>query len=201
MALGAVVVLGKTLYITDNDLEDALGQVGLTSIFRWILRYTGSTKRAKADIEAEEKQKLGDSVITAVSEYGDGQGGRDRDKDSLSSAPPEVLVNEFTSINHLSEASLDNSLSGDSLDDSYHHEQQGWIDKGGYDHDHEHHNEFHEGQQKWRDRNTEIDDIIFTAPRGEMLSRKKQQYNEVLYFLEVIRFNNFLLIQQFGILL
>jgi len=51
-ALGAVVVLGKALYITDDDLEHALGCVGLTGMFRWILRYTGSSKAIKSNILA-----------------------------------------------------------------------------------------------------------------------------------------------------
>jgi hypothetical protein len=33
-ALGTVVVIGKALYITDSDLEHALGCVGLTGVFR-----------------------------------------------------------------------------------------------------------------------------------------------------------------------
>jgi len=51
-ALGAVVALGKALYITDDDLEHAFGCVGLTGIFRWILKYTGSSKTVKGDISA-----------------------------------------------------------------------------------------------------------------------------------------------------
>ena len=56
-ALGAIVVLGKALYITDNDLEHALGCVGLTGIFRWILKYTGSSKILKSDISAPDVPK------------------------------------------------------------------------------------------------------------------------------------------------
>jgi hypothetical protein len=51
-ALGAVVVIGKALYITDSDLEHALSCVGLTGVFRWVLKYTGSTKSLESDIPA-----------------------------------------------------------------------------------------------------------------------------------------------------
>ena len=47
---------------------------------------------------------------------------------------------------YLSYASVDDSRGDNSLDDSYHHEHQGWEDKGEFDHDYEHHDEFH-GEQ------------------------------------------------------
>ena len=48
-ALNGVAILGDTLYITDEDLEHALGCIGLGCIFRWILSYTKSTKRSQYD--------------------------------------------------------------------------------------------------------------------------------------------------------
>jgi len=53
-ALGAVAALGKALYVTDDDLEHALGCVGLTGVFKWVLKYTGSSKTVKGDVTAPD---------------------------------------------------------------------------------------------------------------------------------------------------
>jgi hypothetical protein len=107
MAMSVVVLLGKMLYVTDDDLERALSQVGFTFLFRWMLRYTGSKKRAKADVLAEQTNSP--------------------DLEAWSESEGVNNCNDSGSGGNGGEGNFDDDSS---LDDEYHHEQQGWQDGG-----------------------------------------------------------------------
>ena len=68
VALGAIAVLGKAFYITDEDLEHALEPARLGFIYRWILRYTGSPN---------------EPTITASPNAADGVATSNKDKDTV----------------------------------------------------------------------------------------------------------------------
>jgi len=67
IALGFLGVIGKTFYITDGDIEQALGSVGMGHLFQWVLRYTASSKALRVDNSpciGEKSARGGDIELT-----------------------------------------------------------------------------------------------------------------------------------------
>jgi len=97
VALGAVAVMGKTLYITDEDLEKALACVGMSRFFRWVLHYTGSQKKLTYDSEAEAEasHKEKDAFKNSGGQDGAGGGGGSVELTSAGAKTPVQFGDEL----------------------------------------------------------------------------------------------------------
>jgi len=121
-ALGAVVVLGKALYITDDDLEHALGCVGLSGMFRWILRYTGSSRIVQSnitspDVSGDEKDQKVGMKLAELERNEEGALG-----DESKAARVEIIAGRLGDISSSKNSSYSNEQ--DNLCDAYEDEDE-----------------------------------------------------------------------------
>ena len=101
-AFEVVLLIGRTLYITDDDLENALVYANIEFIYRWILRYTGSKKKTKSEAAAE-------ATAVGTGTRDDGGEGRGAASSEIKSLRAEFA--ELTAEGHVSDSNESHSSS------------------------------------------------------------------------------------------